>query len=55
VVSAPTIIACSLPFVGKRLLHYLVPLLLQPFMVPSHKESNIIHFLILFITIFTLT
>jgi hypothetical protein len=30
-------------------------LLLQPFVIPLHKESNIINFLILIITIFTLT
>jgi hypothetical protein len=33
VIGAPTIVACSLLLVGKLPLHYLVPLLLQPFMV----------------------
>ena len=55
VIGASTIVACPLLLVWKLPLYYLVPLLLQPFVKPPHKESNIIHFLIFVIIMFTLT
>ena len=55
VIGASVIVAYPLLLIWKLPLYYLVPLLLQPFVKPPHKESNIIHFLILVIIMFTLT